>query len=169
MDYASRFAAFYLLGWENYKPDLETFINESMEFLRDKSTDQDREKMVEDFRVSMRLSHDLFGNKAFRRMREKNARRTPLNKAYFEVIGVLLSKLNPTEQFILQERKQLLTDNMITAMKGNQTYWNSFSGGTGDRNAVRLRFSWMDQIISMTLNDKKIFITNDKKIAPKEL
>ena len=58
---------------------------------------------------------------------------------------------------------------MITAMRSNQTYWNSFSGGTGDRNAVRLRFSYMEQIIKMTLNNKTIMITDDKEIAPKKL
>ena len=54
-------------------------------------------------------------------------------------------------------------------MRSNQTYWNSFSGGTGDRNAVRLRFSYMEQIIKMTLNNKTIMITDDKEIAPKKL
>lgn len=169
MDFASRFAAFYVLGWENYKPDLERFINEAMETLRDKWDETQRSTMENDFKESMKLAYDLFGNWAFRRRREKNARRTPLNKAYFEVIGVMLAKLDSDERRQLLRSKNLLVTNMITAMKGNQTYWNSFSGGTGDRNAVRLRFSYMEQIIQMTLNNKTIMITDDKEIAPKEL
>jgi len=169
MDFASRFAAFYVLGWENYKPDLERFINEAMETLRDKWDETQRSTMENDFKESMKLAYDLFGNWAFRRRREKNARRTPLNKAYFEVIGVMLAKLDSDERRQLLKSKNLLVTNMITAMKGNQTYWNSFSGGTGDRNAVRLRFSYMEQIIQMTLNNKTIMITDDKEIAPKEL
>lgn len=169
MDFASRFAAFYVLGWENYKPDLERFINETMETLRDKWDETQRSTMENDFKESMKLAYDLFGNWAFRRRREKNARRTPLNKAYFEVIGVMLAKLDSDERRQLLRSKNLLVTNMITAMKGNQTYWNSFSGGTGDRNAVRLRFSYMEQIIQMTLNNKTIMITDDKEIAPKEL
>ncbi len=168
MDFASRFAAFYVLGWGNYKPDLERFINEAMETLRDQWTDIDRTNMVNDFKRAMDLSNKLFGNWAFRRRREWNARRTPLNKAYFEVIGVLLSKLDFQFQKKLFDKKDLLIENMIVAMKFNQTYWNSFSGGTGDRNAVKLRFSYMSQIIQMTLNNKKIRITDDKEIAPKE-
>ena len=169
MDFASRFAAFYILGWENYKPDLERFINEAMETLRDKWDEAQRSNMENDFKESMKLAYDLFGNWAFRRRREKNARRTPLNKAYFEVIGVMLAKLDSDERRQLLRSKNLLVTNMIIAMKGNQTYWNSFSGGTGDRNAVRLRFSYMEQIIQMTLNNKTIMITDDKEIAPKEL
>ncbi len=169
MDFASRFAAFYVIGWENYKPDLERFINEAMETMRDKWSESQRATMEEDFKQSMKLAYELFGNWAFRRRREKNARRTPLNKAYFEVIGVMLARLNFVERSKLIKNKELLVTNMITAMKGNQTYWNSFSGGTGDRNAVRLRFSYMEQIIKMTLNNKKIRITNDKEIAPEEL
>lgn len=168
MDFASRFAAFYILGWENYKPDLERFINEAMETLRDQWKDIDRTNMENDFKRAMDLSNKLFGNWAFRRRREQNARRTPLNKAYFEVIGVLLSKLNFQSQKMLFDNKELLIENMIVAMKFNQTYWNSFSGGTGDRNAVKLRFSYMSQIIQMTLKNKKIRITDDKEIAPKE-
>ena len=168
MDFASRFAAFYILGWKNYKPDLERFINEAMETLRDKWDETQRSTMENDFKESMKLAYDLFGNWAFRRRREKNARRTPLNKAYFEVIGVMLAKLDSDERRQLLRSKNLLVTNMITAMKGNQTYWNSFSGGTGDRNAVRLRFSYMEQIIQMTLNNKTIMITDDKEIAPKE-
>lgn len=169
MDFASRFAAFYVIGWENYKPDLERFINEAMETLRDKWSESQRATMEEDFKQSMKLAYELFGNWAFRRRREKNARRTPLNKAYFEVIGVMFARLDSVERSKLLKNKELLVTNMITAMKGNQTYWNSFSGGTGDRNAVRLRFSYMEQIIKMTLNNKKIRITDDKEIAPKEL
>jgi hypothetical protein len=168
MDFASRFAAFYVLGWENYKPDLERFINESMETLRDQWKDIDRAKMENDFKRSMDLANKLFGNWAFRRRRERNARRTPLNKAYFEVIGVLLSKLDFQSQSMLLDKKELLMENMIIAMKFNQTYWNSFSGGTGDRNAVKLRFSYMSQIIQMTLNNIKIRITDDKEIAPEK-
>lgn len=169
MDFASRFAAFYVLGWENYKPDLERFINEAMETLRDKWSESQRTTMENDFKESMKLAYDLFGNWAFRRRRDKNARRTPLNKAYFEVIGVMLAKLDSGKRRELLQNKELLVTNMITAMKGNQTYWNSFSGGTGDRNAVKLRFSYMEQIIQMTLNNKTIMITDDKEIAPKKL
>ena len=169
MDFASRFAAFYVLGWKNYKPDLERFINEAMETLRDKWSESQRATMENDFKESMKLAYDLFGNWAFRRRRDKNARRTPLNKAYFEVIGVMLAKLDFGKRRELLHNKELLVTNMITAMKGNQTYWNSFSGGTGDRNAVKLRFSYMEQIIQMTLNNKTIMITDDKEIAPKEL
>lgn len=169
MDFASRFAAFYILGWENYKPDLERFINEAMETLRDKWTASQRIKLEDDFKRAMQLAHDLFGNRAFRRIREKNARRTPLNKAYFEVIGVMFAKLDQNDCTQLRINKDLLETNMRTAMKYNQTYWNSFSGGTGDRNAVRLRFSYMSQIVQMTLNNKTIRITDDKEIASKEL
>ena len=38
MDFTSRFAAFYILGWEKYEPDLDRFINEAMEYLKVKST-----------------------------------------------------------------------------------------------------------------------------------
>lgn len=164
MDFVSRFVAFYVQRWEDYEPSLERFINESMETMRKQWTEADRDEMAARFKDSMNLSYDLFGNRAFRRQRSWDERRTPLNKAYFEVISVLLAKLDLNEQQALKNNKDLLVENMCCAMRDSPTYRNAHSGGTGDKNAVRTRFSWMKQIIASTLNNKKIHI-NDNKIV----
>lgn len=163
MDFVSRFVAFYVSGWENYEPDLETYINGAMTDFKDNWSTQDRLKLVVTFKEIMYLAYELFGNRAFRKQESLTDRRRPLNKAYFEVISVLLAKLDKNQRDFLLVHKELMNTNMCLAMRYSQTYRNSFSGGTGDPSAVKTRFSWMEQIINLTLNNKKIRI-NDNKI-----
>lgn len=162
MDFVSRFAAFYILGWESYRPDLDRFINEAMEHLKNKSDESYREKMQKDFKRAMSMSMTLFGKRAFRKMASEKDRRGPLNKAYFEVISVTFAKLSEKERISILEKNSLLEHNMMTAMKESKTYFNSFSGGTGDPSSVRTRFSWMERIVYYTLNNKSIKIYDNK-------
>ena len=162
MDFISRFAAFYILGWEAYRPDLDRFINESMEYLKNKSDESYRKKMQDDFKHAMSISQTLFGKRAFRKMTSAKDRRGPLNKAYFEVISVTFAKLNENERMSILDNNNLLEQNMMTAMRDSKTYFNSFSGGTGDPSSVRTRFSWMERIVYFTLQNKKIKIYDNK-------
>lgn len=168
MDFASRFAAFYLFGWEKYEPDLDRFINEAMEYLGTKSTQEEREKMLEDFRKAMTMAKTLFGKRAFRKMTSLDSPIVPINKAYFEAISVTLAKLNVKDRFVIMEHNVLLEKNMMTAMRDSKTYRESFSGGTGAPSSVKMRFSWMEKIVEYTLKNKKIAI-NDNKITPEKL
>lgn len=168
MDFASRFAAFYILGWEKYEPDLDRFINEAMEYLKTKSTKEYRNTMLYDFRRAMSVSKTLFGKRAFRKMSSIKSNRAKINKAYFEAISVTLAKLDENSRQEILESNSLLEQNMMTAMRGSKTYRDSFSGGTGAPSSVKLRFSWMEKIVEYTLKNKKISI-NDNKITSEEL
>ena len=167
MDFTSRFAAFYILGWEKYEPDLERFINEAMEYLKVKSTIEYRKTMLYDFRRAMSMSKTLFGKRAFRKMTSIKSNRAKINKAYFEAISVTLAKLDENRRQMILENNSLLEQNMMTAMRDSKTYRDSFSGGTGAPSSVKLRFSWMKQIVEYTLKNIKIKIY-DNKITPEE-
>lgn len=167
MDFASRFAAFYILGWEKYEPDLDRFINEAMEYLKVKSTIEYRKTMLYDFRRAMSMSKTLFGKRAFRKMTSIKSNRAKINKAYFEAISVTLAKLDENRRQMILENNSLLEQNMMTAMRDSKTYRDSFSGGTGAPSSVKLRFSWMKQIVEYTLKNIKIKIY-DNKITPEE-
>ena len=118
--------------------------------------------MQKDFKRAMSMSLTLFGKRAFRKMTSEKDRRGPLNKAYFEVISVTFAKLSEKERISILEKNSLLEHNMMTAMKDSKTYFNSFSGGTGDPSSVRTRFSWMERIVYYTLNNKCIKVYDNK-------
>lgn len=166
-DFVSRFIAFYLTDFNQYYPDLDTFINDNMEVLANRDLNT-RDILVSDFYRAMDLSFVIFGNDAFRKRNEKYASRKPINKAYFEVIAVNFSKLNNNEIESLKVNQELLKDNLIILMKNNR-YWNSLSAGTGKKDSVTIRFSWFQETMRKSINGQVIRITDDYKIENSEL
>lgn len=164
MDFVSRFIAFYWLGFEKYEPDLDSYINKSMADIRDNWTDIRIDRMRDDFRQAMKLAFEIFGNRAFRKQQNRDEYRRPLNKAYFEVIASRFALLDKDKRSRLLDHKELFVDNLHTAMRESVTYRNSFSGGTGNRDAVRWRFTSFNQILDMTCQGDKIKVTDDYKI-----
>lgn len=168
-DFVSRFIAFYLLGYENYQPDLENFINKSMVVIRDKADETVIKQMESDFHESMRFSYLVFGDEAFRKQVYANEKKRPLNKAYFEVVASVFAKITDSEKETLLVHKGLLVENLYTAMRESKSYNISFSGGTGQRDSVRRRFSWFQTIMKRSMDGVKIRITDDNKIEDSEL
>lgn len=166
-DFVSRFIAFYLFDYEKYVPDLETYINKSMELLRDSSDSNLIPKMKTDFIKAMEIAYEIFGNDAFRKRENLNNPRNPLNKAYFEVISTTFAKLSDQKTTLLLQNKDLLKRNLIKLMN-NKSYSSSLSGGTGTKDSVLRRFSWFRDVIERTINGSQIFITDDNKIENSE-
>lgn len=156
LDFVSRFVAFYVNHWEDYEPDLEHFINLSMEYLKDKATDEFIRKLKSDFDHTMYICSEIFGNRAFRKQENRDEPRRPINKAYFEVVSSSFAKLSPKGRERLLTNKELLIDNMNTAMRIDSSYNRSFSDGTGSISAVGKRHSMMKLIIKATLNNRSI-------------
>ena len=167
-DFVSRFIAFYILNYKNYKPDLERFINEGMETLRDKMNSEEIAKMEADFTKAMQLAVIIFSNDAFRKRDDAQGGRKPLNKAYFEVISTTFATLSDTDTTKLIEQKELFKSNLITIMN-NKSYSGSMSGGTGMKNSVTKRFGWFRDVLKRSIDGVKIKVTDDNKIENYEL
>ncbi len=158
-DFVSRFIAFYLLGYQAYEAsmDIDTFVNKSMEKLRDevKSGSEIIEKMKVDFIRSLLTAEKIFGNDAFRKRMRREDSLKPLNKAYFEVLTVTFAKLNVEEEACLVNHKELLKDNLIHLMN-NVTFATSISTGTGRLDRVQTRFKGVADAIRATLEGRKL-------------
>jgi hypothetical protein len=162
-DFVSRFIAFYLIGYTQYQPGLDDFINRSMEILEK----TDIQIIENDFKKSLLLSIDIFGNDAFRKRRAKNDDRRPINKAYFEVITSTFAELNNSEIELLKRNKELFQGNLIRLMN-TKRYFSALSQ-TGTTDSVKIRFSWFQQVLQKSINGIKIKITDDNKIEDSEL
>jgi hypothetical protein len=163
-DFISRFIAFYLINYTEYQPGLDDFINLSMELLEKK----DANLLESDFKRSLQLAIDIFGNDAFRKRTNKKDNRRPVNKAYFEVIAVNFANLNSNEEVLIRENSELLKDNLIELMN-NDRYSNALSAGTGTKDSVTIRFSWFQQVLQKSINGIKIRVNDDNKIEDIEL
>lgn len=161
-DFVSRFVAFYLLGYENYEPDLEHFINVSMEQLRDSCSDEQIKKMERDFERSISFSESILGPEAFRKQATGDTRLKPLNKAYFEVITTTFALMSPEELDRLFNHREVFLENIHTSML-LPSYNYSFSGGTGLRDSVKRRHSYFRDIVAQSMEGTIITVTNDNR------
>lgn len=162
-DFVSRFIAFYLLDYTNYNPGLDDFINKSLDSINPSNI----VRLETDFKKALNLAHSIFGNDAFRKRFNPDDRRKPINKAFFEVITVLFSKLSENQIDQLKNHQDLFKTNLITLMNSGR-YSNSLSGGTGTRDSVNIRFSWFKQVLDKSIAGLKIKISDDNKIENSE-
>jgi hypothetical protein len=156
-DFVSRFIAFYLLGYQAYKSnmDIDTFVNESMQTLRNKIHSEIVNVMKNDFVRSLLMAEKIFGNDAFRKRYRRDDPLKPLNKAYFEVLTTTFAKLNTDDETCLIRRKELLKDNLIHWMN-DDSFATSISTGTGRRDRVHMRFNGVENAIKATLENIKM-------------
>lgn len=163
LDFVSRFLAFYCISYIEYTPDLNNFINSAMEVLSAYDGTQIT-NLLNDFDAAMRLSMEIFGRDAFRKRVKVNARRKPFNKAYFEVIASTFALIDEEKRNLLLAHKDLFLSNCIEAMAVSQSYNRSFSGGTAKEDSVLRRHQGFRDIITYSINNKKIEFNDDNKI-----
>lgn len=149
-DFVNRFVAFYINPIEVYRPDLDTFMNESLASLARLSSGELAE-IKGAFLKAMKYSAELFGIYAFRKRYSENERRRPINKALFEVWSVSLAKLSKQDLDCLSDNSDFLEEELMKLMNENQDFYRSISSGTGGMSQVRTRFREIDNLINRTL------------------
>lgn len=152
-EFVLRFLAFKITNFEDYKFfEFDSFLAEKMQEIN-RMPDCKIENLKLEFKRSMRLSHELFGSYAFRKMYDEYSPRLPINKALFETWSVNLSNLTNVDADRLKERK----DELVIGFLELVNYWqfaNSISQGTGDPGRVKIRFLYIQILIKYCLNEK---------------
>jgi hypothetical protein len=150
-----RFLAFYLNGYESYKPDMDTFLNKAIKSLNDIS-EVKRDEYRERFRIAMERAWQLFGNKAFRKISQVangKIRRNPLNKALFDVWSVALAGLDLKEYERLARGKKILMEEFMILLKNDSQFERSITSGTGGVFEVNTRFRRIKELIEKVLKN----------------
>ncbi len=146
-DFICRFITFYISSYEDYEPDLDSYIMKSLSLLRDEWSTNDRDKMFSDFKKAMEISYNIFGNDAFRKRFNKEDKRGRINKAYFEVLSNIFARLNNREKDLLLTKKDVLKNELIELMN-DSSFERSLSAGTGNKDNVVRRFSSIKEVVS---------------------
>lgn len=150
-EFVTRFLSFYMNSYLNYVPDLDTFMNKTMNELK-KTTTEARENIKSDFISAMMLSKNIFGEWAFRKADQYPEKKKPINKALFEVWSVPFSKLNDMEKNKLAVKKELLFNKFVNIMKNDQGFYSSITTATGNKGNVAVRFSKIEILIKEVLS-----------------
>ena len=151
-DFANRFLAFYLIGYQNYKPDLDSFLSSALSRVKDLSDSKIR-IIKDDFKKAMDTSYEIFGNDAFRKRTHKNDRRKPINKALFEVMSVHFALLDQEKLNILIRKKtQFITNFIALQNRKDDKFWRAISSGTAQKEFVEQRHKDFQELITQLIN-----------------
>jgi len=151
-DFANRFLSFYLFDYQNYSPDLDTFMSKAMAAINN-LTEEDKRKIKKDFEASMILNKVVFGNHAFRKILKIDQKRKPINKAVFDVFSVLFAKLNQSEREIIKKKKEKIVKGFIILLSQDEIFFWAVTSSTSDKNRVFYRFSKIEELIQNVIKN----------------
>jgi len=152
-DFANRFLAFYHLGYENYVPDLDTFMSKAMAAVTH-MTKTEKNEIITAFQKSMELNTEIFNKHAFRKFKYPSDGRSPINKALFDVFSVTFAKLDSYSSEKLKKNKNKFIAGFLDLLYyGNDdTFFWAITSSTSDKNKVNYRFSKIENLIQNIIN-----------------
>jgi len=143
LDFITRFLSFYLLGYRNYEPDMDSFMTRGTKKIP--SSEKEQKIIISHFNNAMKLAFYIFEEYTFRKPAE-NGRRNPINKSLFEVISVNFAKLSDNEINSIKEKKSPF----LMEYKKMQTkrFIDSISTGTAAKDRVKERHERFEELIN---------------------
>jgi hypothetical protein len=145
-DFANRFLCFYLFGYEDYVPDLDTYMSKAMASINDK-TDIELDQITSAFDESMKLNKEIFGKEAFRKVYRDFDRLPPINKAIFDTLSVQFALLSEHERNILRMKSTEMKSEFKSLLYNDDRFFTSVTSSTGDKNRVMYRHDAVKQLI----------------------
>lgn len=150
-EFVNRFLAFYVLGMEQYKGNLEDYLNDVLIYIQ-KVSDTELTVYRKDFRKAMQYAYQIFGDNAFRRI-NKDGRYGQINKPLFDAVAVNLAKLSEEECRILLIHKDVLLEKYQEKLI-EPDFVQIISNGTATIMNVKKRHAEMEQLFrSIILDD----------------
>ena len=145
----NRFCAFYLLGEDVYRGDMDAFLAQALEKMQ---SDVDLEVLRLDFFNAMTINQGLFGDHAFRKslvsyMNGNNPDRSVLNISLFDVCSVIFSKFDI--EFV-KERAGPVRD-VICELLNDAAFLNSITYSTNSSRQIQTRFSMARNALAKVL------------------
>lgn len=140
-----RVLAFMHLGQDAYRQfnELDSFLIHAMSDLNKQSTG-DLKILSEKFLESLSKMEKLFGKYAFRKFYAINGRRSPFNKALFEVWTTAVTKY---EVDILIKNREKIFNKFIRLTNYSDVFSRSISSSTSSYTAVSNRFWFVDELL----------------------
>jgi len=149
-DFANRFLCFYLLGYENYQSDLDTYMSKAMAIINHKS-DVELQKITDNFKEAMDLSWEIFNKEAFRKIYQTHDRLPPINKALFDAIATQFALLVNDERQKLKMEKLKFKILLRNRLNEDSAFFSSITSSTGDKNKIVKRHETIKELIQQTL------------------
>jgi hypothetical protein len=141
----NRFAAFHLIGWQNYKDNMDEFLGESLSQM---NKGCDFAELTTKFLKSMRLNLGVQGQHAFRKSLLNPNWRSVLNVAMFDTLSVLFAKAS--EEDVLGRAQEI--GEAIRCLMRNTEFDLAVSRSTNSVKMVRTRFEMAEEALTPLLS-----------------
>ncbi len=149
-DFANRFLAFYLFGYENYAPDLDTFMSKAMANIYT-MPQSDLDKITHNYTEAMIVAKKIFKEEAFRKIYNKYKRLPPINKALFDALATQFAVLSQAEREALVLKGKEFKKALYDLLNSDAYFFTSVTSSTGDRNRVYHRHNEIRKLIHQTI------------------
>ena len=106
-DLATRFTAFYVLGYESYDGNMDLFLEKGLTKIKDSFTEENAKNLLSVFDNTMNCCKEVFGKFAFRKkvLYSDTEKFGPLNKSLFECASACIGLLKEDERQLLVKNK----------------------------------------------------------------
>lgn len=138
-EFINRFMAFYTLGVDAYKGDMDLFLGEALSNLN-KESDSRIEELKKIFINSMDVCYEIWGENCFRKYQQtQQDRRNVINAALFDVISIKMTDYTVSQVRPNKEKfKKLLAE-----LFADDNFLRSISLATNGLKQVRTRFDFI--------------------------
>lgn len=141
-EFINRFCAFYLLGYENYRGDMDEFLAATLIKINAFNEGQINE-LTDKFKKSMINNHKLFGRHSFRKHIDPDQKsKSVINAALFDVFSVYCAKYNESD---IKDKKDEILVLFFELMK-DEEFFSSITLSTGDVKKIRYRFEKINEL-----------------------
>lgn len=142
----NRFCAFYLLGFESYRGDMDDYLAKALDLMNTFSNDK-LFQLEKDFINSMENNFLLFSIHAFRKSLssiEFNSSRSVINVSLFDVFSVLF--VNTNKKTLLNRKKEIIE--AASNLLNDYDFNDSISISTNSRKKVLNRFLLAKRVLA---------------------
>ncbi|MDL2312811.1 DUF262 domain-containing protein, partial [Bacteroidales bacterium OttesenSCG-928-B11] len=136
LDFATRFLSFYLIDFEKYEPDMDSFLTVGTKSIPKNKSEQER--ILADFKKAMKISYQIFGTNTFRKITSDN-QRNRINKSLFELFSVYFARLNAEELNKLLKQKESFKEEFVLKLQYLPSFWAGITTGTATKDSVQKR------------------------------
>ena len=134
-EFVNRFCGFQLLGLEEYRGEMDDFLADTLRLMNELDEHQ-ISKLSSEFRIGLENNRRVFGEHAFRKHTEIQARRSVINASLWDVMATGLSRVRTDKV----ESKAPQLRNAFYGLMSDDDFRASITYGTNDTRRVRRRF-----------------------------
>lgn len=142
----NRFAAFHVLGWQNYNGDMDAFLADALKSINRWSEDQ-ISRLSDDFLKSMRLNQKLFQRHAFRKSLmelDEAASRSVINISMYDTFSVYFAAM---DEYRVGEDTAKLRRRLADLLR-DESFNSAITFSTNSTVQVRTRFRLMENALA---------------------